>query len=346
MDRKTYAFFKNKRLASKIFSILRYYSKRDNFDELLPNWIDEKNLKDSQYMSELKKDIIFSDLYYGIDPEEYLRYGFEKLSEYARWQYVGDRERSPRMHSISDPEAYEILKDKVRAYEKFKDYYKRDVIAVNSVEDLDKFEAFVAKHKEFIVKPNRAYGGRGIYRDEIKPDDDAKKILMDMISKHEHGTVIEELIIQAPEMAKFHPGSVNTIRLVTYNDKGKIRIVQTSVRIGLGDSVVDNGCLSSGVDIETGIIVTPGRCAHRKGLYVIHPETNIQILGSKIPQWEGLLKLAYELPNILPKQKIIGWDLALSTDGWVMIEANGAPMIQILAGEGVGMRKIYDEITR
>ena len=49
---------------------------------------------------------------------------------------------------------------------------------------------------------------------------------------------------------------------------------------------------------------------------------------------------------VVPEQRIVGWDLALSVDGWVIIEGNTRPGLQVLAGDGVGVRSILERITR
>jgi hypothetical protein len=55
--------------------------------------------------------------------------------------------------------------------------------------------------------------------------------------------------------------------------------------------------------------------------------------------------MVLELADMLKKQRIVGWDMAYSVDGWLMVEANTNPGLQILAGDGVGVRGMFERIT-
>ena len=65
-----------------------------------------------------------------------------------------------------------------------------------------------------------------------------------------------------------------------------------------------------------------------------------------MPYWDELVAFAKEIAMVVPEQRIVGWDLALSVDGWVIIEGNTRPGLQVLAGDGVGVRSILERITR
>lgn len=302
----------------------------------------EKTLSPKE-MRRLKKDILFTLCYNGASVDEYFRYDFPSLSEEGRRQYVGDMERWRRLRKLVDRESVPFLKEKEEAYKLFKEFYRREQIPVTGQESFQAFQDFCSRHSHFIVKPIDSAGGHGVYKETLE----GKEVSEVFASILNHGdSVIEELIQQDSRMEAFHPGSVNTIRIVTCNRNGKVEIIQSSVRMGMGDSIVDNGCLSAGVDLETGMIISRGREAHGPGRYIVHPDTGVQILGNTIPEWGELVTFAKQLPLRLPKQRIIGWDLALSDRGWVMIEGNSCPDIQTLLAEGVGARAIFDEIER
>ena len=293
-------------------------------------------------ISRVKRDIYFSEFNYRIDADEYFRYRFENLSPAGRRTYVGSTELTEGFHKIADPGESKILSNKYNTYNYLKEYYRREAILVRDVRDLDTFVEFISKNRKFFVKPLSQYGGKGVCCYNRKENDNAEDLLKEFTKNG--SVIIEQPISQAEGMAKFHPQSINTIRIVTARMKDGIEIVQSSVRLGTGDSVVDNGCLSAAIDTEAGIIITPGRVAHGSGLYIIHPDTGVRILGSEIPEWDSLLNLAYELMNRFKKQRIVGWDLAYSVNGWVVVEANSCPSIQILAGNGTGMRDIFEKI--
>lgn len=326
--------------ASSLLASSYYKKQADSYGKLLDIFVPEEKRNDKKYVRSLKKDIYLAHIRQNGTPEEYFRYGFEKLSEAGRNEYMLDKDSSPVFRAVEGKGTRKIFTDKYLAYEKFKPYYKRELVEVRSDADAEKFREFAGKHGRFIVKPMAQYGGHGIYIDSVEnctADEKFKQIL----SRGE--SIVEELLIQDERMSAFNPGTVNTIRIVTYTRNDDMQIIQSSMRIGCGKSVVDNGCLSCGIDYESGVIITKGRMAHEPGLYVFHPDTGYQILGSKIPCWEDLKKLLSELVRVFPEQPLVGWDLALCNHGWTMIEANTRPQVQILSGDGIGMRKIIEE---
>ena len=80
------------------------------------------------YMKKLKKDILFSEMYYGMDAIEYFRYRFEDLSDKARKTYVGRREVVRALMKLETPETRELFRDKYKTYKRFEKYYKRDTL--------------------------------------------------------------------------------------------------------------------------------------------------------------------------------------------------------------------------
>lgn len=338
--RPLYRHARGNRTLSWCISRLKYLIGRHHkFEPLFPKWLTDRELESPSLLRYLRKDILLSALCYGVSPEEYLRYQFWKRSHLARLEYVPERESTPLQKSISDPESRKILVEKPRTYDFFREFYRRDAVEILDGTSLPAFRAFCAKHPQFIIKPCKRFGGEGVRKIDIAGRDvDA---LFREISSNGR-CLAEEIVKQSPEMGKFHPQSVNTIRTVTCWTDGELRVIQASVRMGTGESIVDNGCLSAAIDVETGIITSPGRSAHGRGLYLLHPDTHETILGSQIPHWKECLEFSVKLSSKLPKQKVIGWDLCLAQDGWLVIEGNCCPAIQILAGDGVGARDILN----
>jgi hypothetical protein len=138
--------------------------------------------------------------------------------------------------------------------------------------------------------------------------------------------LFQERIEQHPEMSALHPASVNTIRLITYFRHGKPVVFCGSARMGTAGRTVDNwsaGGLSIRVDIGTGTL-------HREAFYrpgaggriTRHPDTHIVFEGFRIPHFHDAVKLVLQLHEYLPQIHSIGWDIAISKHGPVIIEGN------------------------
>ena len=331
-------------IASFITPLLCSSASEEELERIIKVHVSEKKWQDKVWLKHIKKDIYFTEFFNRVNADEYFRYQFEMLSKAGRHSYVGDAESTSQFRKLDDPLESKILQNKYNTYCFFKPYYKREAICLNDFTDKHKFFDFCLRNSEFVVKPLSDGGGHGVCFFKLKTDEDKEELFKKII---EQGSVIvEELIHQAYEMAKYHPDSINTIRVVTVQKGDNVEIIQTSVRLGVGDSRVDNGCLSAAVNTEAGIIISQGRTAHQKGLYLKHPDTGEQILGNQIPEWENLITLVRLLASNFKKQRIIGWDMAYSVNGWVIVEANSHPSIQTLAGNGVGMRDIFEKIIK
>lgn len=272
-------------------------------------------------------DVLKSILVYDIKPEEYFRYDFLSKSSYSRALIVGEKRRMKCFRDIvNNNEAWKLYTNKYATYKKFSNYYHREVIEINGVEDRDLFINFANHHSRFIVKPVNNYSGKGIFVvDLLKEKRSLEDIFSDIVMVGH--SVIEECIVQSSTMASFHSNSVNTIRFVTFYNNGKLNMMFALLRMGQGGNFVDNagaGGICASVDLQTGLITTPGR-DYIGNTYFYHPDSKTQILGNKIPQWESLLELIDELVTVYPEQKWTGWDLCHTEAGWIVVEANHSP---------------------
>ena len=150
--------------------------------------------------------------------------------------------------------------------------------------------------------------------------------------------MIEELIIQSSTLADFHPNSVNTLRIPTFrfNDNETL-IFHPFLRIGQKGNIVDNagaGGIMGLVDIKTGCVFAASD--ERCNCYTKHPDTNLDIVGFRIPMWEEALVFVKKLADVIPNVRYVGWDIALTEKGWVLIEGNekGQFLWQIPTKEG------------
>lgn len=130
-------------------------------------------------------------------------------------------------------------------------------------------------------------------------------------------------------MASFNESSVNTIRMMTaLYPSGEVKLFAAFLKIGRKGSTIDNagagGNVDCGVNVETGELfnavkfdsfdkVTPIEC---------HPDSGHQINGVKIENWDEVVRLVKMYQARIPWLKTIGWDVALTENGPVIIEIN------------------------
>ena len=283
-------------------------------------FIPEEERKDEKKLRRIQNDVLYNRFVYMIYPDEYFLYHFSEIKDEEKRKFIGEFERRQICDAVSDEETKQFFKNKYKAYQSFKEYYRREVIEVEKEEDYEEFLAFWNRHDRMIVKPINLYKGIGVHFVE-KDGKDPKEVFREITEGG--AAVIEEPIVQSDLLGSFHPQSVNTVRLAVWNEDGKVTPLFSVFRMGRGDAIVDNGgaggCFAT-VDIKTGELITPA-VSEDGGRFTVHPNTGKQIVGFKIPRWQELLDMAQEISKIID-QPYISWDLALTDKGWVIVEAN------------------------
>lgn len=314
---------------------------------------------------EERKDLLHRYIYdfwvYGcsVDEEYYLH--LKDMNDAEKREYMVKMLRNNyvrHLNGAAGPDGIPQLEDKYRLYKTLKPYYKRDVIEVRSMDDLDTFTAFASKLREFVVKPADFYFGLGVHKFNMDAfGDDYAAALESILSegaaikaKHpskESKMVLEELIRQDESLAKLHPDSVNAIRATAVRGKdGKITIYHPWIKAGVGGTFVASAAYAgfdAEIDPETGIVITDG---YRESgeVYKVHPDSGITIKGFQIPKWKELIAFVNEIMAKLPQHNYVGWDLVLTPDGWCVMEGNysGEFIFQMINQRGY--RREFEEL--
>ena len=121
-----------------------------------------------------------------------------------------------------------------------------------------------------------------------------------------------------------HPQSVNSCRVLTFTDGQKVRVIGTIWRVGSGDAIKDNagaGGMYAFINPQTGIVETDAinYCGKH---YKHHPDTGVRFEGFQMPRWDEAMETIRQMATYIKGTILIAWDIAFSTKGWVMVEAN------------------------
>ncbi len=307
-----------------------YHRKRGKQDEFIERFKGSGIMSDRRYVRALRRDMVRCLFRYGSYYDEYFLFDFEGRDDAYRDSFITEGIRLsyyPRMNLAKNADIFE---NKYRTYKRFQSMFMRDMIRIPKMRDgetaapdmVDELRAFAAKHPQYMVKPIYAAFGKGVHHDSIAAHASVEGAYAEYARS---GAVVEELIVQAPEMAAIHPGSVNTLRIPTVVVNGsEVRLFHPTLRVGRGESVVDNfsaGGISALIDPETGAVCSDG--ADKKGnRYIEHPDTGVTFRGFQIPEWEKAVEIVKKAALTVPGDHYCGWDLAYSTKGWCMVEAN------------------------
>lgn len=305
-------------------------------NESMADHLKDKKLSDSE-LKKIKKEIVLFRLIYKVRPNEYFLYDTSNRTPEERKTYISREMTNGYYKLINDFDAINIFNDKFLSYKVFNELYRRDVLYVNNEDKENEFYEFIKNNKRFVIKPIDGHGGVGVEFLNVK-DFKTKEELFEH-TKAAIPYIVEEIVEQHDKMACFHPQSLNTVRVVTFQKDGHVSIVWSFFRVGQGDSNVDNmtsGGFGAQVDPETGIIITDA-IDYRGDKVTHHPDSNIKFKGYQIPDWKGLIATIEKLSAKVPSIHCVGWDMAYSKKGWELVEANGRAQvvtIQVLTGEG------------
>lgn len=268
-------------------------------------------------------DMIYSLHRFGCSFEAYFWFDYPKLNTVGRAAFITDKVRYYLYNKLNLESNYSLFRNKAETYKVFGDYYKRRLIKVQDDEDYEVFVSFANAVGRFMVKQIDGDSGRGAKIIDVRDYHTLREVFAEIRSM---GTaILEELIVQDPEMAKLHPDSVNTVRIpvVKSAKTGEVHIFHPYLRTGQGGAVVDNagaGGILADIDAQTGIVYTPGvdEAWHQ---YLLHPDTQVKIVGFQIPRWNEVIELVKEI-SAKTTNRFIAWDMALTEAGWVVVEGN------------------------
>lgn len=313
----------------------------DYIDDSLQIFLSKEQLADKVFVKNTIIDIILCHFKYGTNPTEYFCYGYPTKNDSERATYLPRYQKDcllvKQMHGKHQT-AFEFIKDKNAFYEAMKNFFRREACRVERREDKKTFCELLYKCSRLMVKPTRGGCGSGIEIISLSDYESAEEAFDKLLAKG--GYIAEEVVEQDPRIAKWNASSLNTFRIPTFRTKEGIKIFYPSIRIGRAGSIVDNagaGGTFAAIDAETGIIVSDGFDKHGHH-YLEHPDSHIVYKGAQIPEWDALKSFVAEVHNAMPPEhKYIAYDLALSTRGWCVIEANWGEvsMPQIEFGKGL-----------
>lgn len=194
-------------------------------------------------------------------------------------------------------------------------------------------DAIFRKDIDAFAKPFGGQMGDGAFALKVKESSvyvDGKILsqvndLIQTFSKTDY--VIQERVMQHPQMNRLCSTAVNTIRLLTLiAPNQEIIAFRAGLRIGREGSSVDNcakGGIFVGIDMNTGKLLKKGIIKPPYGNTVFqHPDTGVVFEGFEIPFFKEAIAMAKELHSKLYRIHSVGWDIAITQDGPIFIEGN------------------------
>jgi hypothetical protein len=162
-------------------------------------------------------------------------------------------------------------------------------------------------------------------------------------TRYRGGYLFQKRIVQHPDVRQFSGETVSSLRVLTINDGTRQWVHYAIWKLASAESVADNswrpGVAFCMVDPGSGAVA---RAAIRpmgvNEQTEHHPATGIRLIGAKVPLWDAVQTLACRAAAVLPDVPVIGWDIAITPDGPLIIEGAedpGPALYQMVMEEGV-----------
>lgn len=202
----------------------------------------------------------------------------------------------------------------------------------------DDVEEFVSKEDKVVLKNSQGGAGKAVKILSFPP---FKREEVFAFAKTNHFDLLEGYVKQHYSLARLHPASLNTIRVITQVTKsGSVEVLGCALRMGVG-IITDNlstGGIACPIDLETGKVKGPGVSFDMtKGPFEAHPTSGETLEGMLIPYWNEIIQLCRETAVAFLPNRSVGWDVAVTEAGPVLIEGNhdwGARLLQMPHNRG------------
>ena len=301
--------------------------------------IDDMSKKSGKSKLFLFCDVIHCGIKFGSGYKDYKLYNFYDLNDEQRSTYVTRTNNNQIVRKLNNPEYYHVVDDKIEFNEYFNEYLHRDWLDLRKA-SFEEFEEFCNKHEDMMIKPIDETGGHGVEKLYVKDYPSLKDMHDEIMNKKAY--LIEEVIRQHPQVSYLYPYSINTYRINTILTDDNVDVLYACIRIGNNGAVIDNhhaGGMSTPIDLETGKIMYPAIDLDNN-IFPEHPMTHVSFEGYQLPCFPEALELVKEAAKKIPQLRYIGWDVAISENGPVLIEGNHIPGYDLMQLPGQNPSKM------
>ncbi len=208
-------------------------------------------------------------------------------------------------------------------------------------------------HDDFVIKPNRGSGGRGVlvvmgrdgdtffrHNGERLGLEQLRQHLSDILSgMYSLGGRPDEALIQ--QRVRLHPAfepisykGIPDIRVIVYRNEPAMAMLRLPTRASNGRANLHQGGIGTGVDLASGVT---HHAVCRNRACELHPDTGVPVVGMRVPYWHDVLAMSRRAADAVG-MGYVGIDIIVDADeGPMLLEANARPGLAIQIANGRGL---------
>ncbi len=278
-------------------------------------------------------DCLASSWRYEMSPSDYFQLRiFEKdRTERARW--AGTTFMYKAQSRLNTDGVKGIFRNKERFARRFGQFMDHRRVTLPSPLEVDRLTDWLTEEEitRFVTKPSSGQCGIDVEVHDVEWEGGEPLIggmsPLRFLEERTGARIAEAWIENHEALRRINPSCLNTLRLVTHAPPGgEVTVMAARMRFGRGGAV-DNlaaGGIAAPVDLHTGVISGPAvSSSPLEGIFFeSHPISGEPIVGSRVPHWEASLRLATAAAAVLPGARSIGWDIAITREGPLLLEGN------------------------
>jgi len=138
--------------------------------------------------------------------------------------------------------------------------------------------------------------------------------------------LLQRWIEQHPDMGIHSNATVNTIRALTVRlSPDQVILFHAVMRNGRTDRFLDNfhaGGIAVQVDVDSGETIGEGVQLRPRANLKRHPDSNRPLSGNPVPRFMNVKEILIRAHGMFPGLKSVGWDVAVSLNGPIIVEGN------------------------
>ena len=297
----------------------------------------------------IEKDILRAKKVNHISLNEYEWTGYYDLSEAQKATVSTLWTRAEYRKTFTDRRYICILMNKYIFSKVFSDFYGRGCAMTRDVTP-EKLRELAGDKGKVVLKPNCKGQGKGVRVLSTATEEEFSAAL-EQIGKVENG-IVDEYIVQHPDIARLNPDAVSIVRFYSVTGP-EASYLFAPVFTAATNKDISNGCqdaLTAMIDIRTGQVISDAVDQNNISDYPVHPVTGVPFKGLKLPFWQETIDMMRKAVPLADKISNIGWDVAITEEGPLIIEANTIPGFNTAqyrgyawVTEGWGYQPLFDE---
>lgn len=295
-------------------------------------------------------DMAKSAVQFQAAPFDYFNFRFETLNAAERGSFVTRGVNANLNARLNSEEGRILFANKENIYKILGSRLGRSYMVLTA-DNAAEFATFCRGKTSIMVKPIDGNSGRDVEKISLNDATDVPSLYETLLKRRQ--VLVESYIVQSEHMNRLNRASVNTLRIVTLRDPaGNMRVAATVLRMGGGSSPLDNFHamgLAAMVDAD-GTIRKPAVNKDNE-VFAVHPVSQTPIIGFQIAGYEEAVQLVLSTATLVPYMGYLGWDIAFSEHGPLIIEANMYPSYDLIQtamiadGSKRGIKERYESIA-